>query len=179
MPRKKRVGRPRVYANNAARQKAYRQRRKRSVHFQSQTAEWATPQGLFDSLNLEFNFQLDVCATEENAKCPRFYSRKENGLLQPWVGVCFCNPPYGSQIRHWIQKAFQSSLEGATVVLLIPARTDTHYWHDYVTKASEIRFLKGRLRFGGSPNSAPFPSAVVVFRPTVLSDSEETPDGLR
>lgn len=172
MPRRKRVGRPRVYATNAARQRAYRQRKKRSVHFQSQTAEWATPQDLFDSLNHEFNFLLDVCATAENAKCARFFTKKENGLVQPWVGTCFCNPPYGSQIRHWIEKAFRSSQEGATVVLLLPARTDTQYWHDYVTRASEIRFLKGRLRFGGSPNSAPFPSAIVVFRPPVSLESD-------
>jgi phage N-6-adenine-methyltransferase len=165
MRRRRKPGRPRIHASNAARQKAYRERKKRSVHFLSQTAEWATPQDLFDSLNEEFSFDLDVCATAENAKCSRYFTRQENGLVQQWEGACFCNPPYGSQIKHWIKKAYDSSLLGATVALLIPARTDTQYWHDYVLKASEIRYLRGRLRFGGSANSAPFPSAVVVFRP--------------
>lgn len=146
------------------------------MHFQSQTAEWATPQDLFDALNQEFDFDLDVCATEDNAKCSRFFSISDNGLAQPWVGTCFCNPPYGSQIRHWIQKAFLSSLEGATVVLLMPARTDTQYWHEYVTKATEVRFLKGRLRFGGSLNSAPFPSAVVIFRPPAERSPSQSSD---
>lgn len=170
MSRKRRPGRPRVYASNAARQRAYRQRKKRSVHFQSQTVEWATPQDLYDSLHQEFSFETDVCATPENAKCARFFTKFDDGLSQEWTGHCFCNPPYGSQIGHWVRKAFLSSQRGATVVLLIPARTDTHYWHDYVLKASEIRFLKGRLRFGCSTNSAPFPSAVVVFRPSSTSD---------
>lgn len=99
----------------------------------------------------------------ENVKCARYFTQADDGLSQEWTGHCFCNPPYCSQIGHWVRKAFLSSQSGATVVLLIPARTDTQYWHDFMLRASEIRFLKGRLRFGGSTNSAPFPSAVVVF----------------
>lgn len=136
-----------------------------SVHFQSRTCEWATPQDFFDALDSEFGFGLDVCATPSNAKCKRFFTKEEDGLIQPWFGVCWCNPPYGREIKHWMQKAMRSAQEGgATVVCLVPARTDTKWWHDFVSQASEIRFVKGRLKFGGHRNSAPFPSAVVVFR---------------
>jgi phage N-6-adenine-methyltransferase len=133
------------------------------VHFSSATDLWSTPQKLFDELNREFNFTLDVCAVPENTKCPTFYSPAEDGLLQPWTGVCWMNPPYGREIGKWVQKAYQAAEEGTTVIALLPARTDTAYWHEYVTKAAEIRYLRGRLRFGDAKNSAPFPSAVVVF----------------
>lgn len=134
--------------------------------FTSNTDEWATPQHLFDELNKEFNFTLDVCANEHNAKCKTFFNKELNGLNQIWSGICWMNPPYGRQIRHWIEKAYQSSIEGATVVCLLPARTDTSWWHDYcINGGAEIRFLRGRLKFGDSINSAPFPSAVVIFRP--------------
>lgn len=140
-----------------------------SVHFSSNTAEWATPQDFFDKLNNEFGFTLDVCATTENAKCDRFFTKSDNGLIQHWGGVCYMNPPYGREIGAWIKKAYQESLLGATVVCLVPARTDTRWWHDYVMKAKEIRFLRGRLKFGSAINSAPFPSAVIIFDKQIKS----------
>lgn len=130
--------------------------------FTSNTDLWATPQDFFDRLNEEFGFELDVCAIAENAKCNRYYSPEIDGLKQEWEGVCWMNPPYGRSIGEWVKKAYQSSLAGAIVVCLIPARTDTRWWHDYCMKG-EIRFVKGRLKFGNSKNSAPFPSAIVIF----------------
>jgi len=139
---------------------------KMAVHFSSATDEWPTPQDFFDRLNEEFHFTLDVCATPENAKCPRYYTKRENGLLQKWEGVCWMNPPYGREIGKWVKKAYESALDGATVVCLLPARTDTSWWHDYCMKG-EIRFVRGRLKFGDANENAPFPSVVVVFRPGV------------
>ena len=136
----------------------------KEVMFSSQTDLWETPQDLFDKVNAEFGFTLDVCALPENAKCEKFYSPAEDGLSQSWTGVCWCNPPYGRQIGKWVRKAFFSSVEGATVVMLLPARTDTKWFHDYILHRAEVRFLKGRLKFGGGINSAPFPSMLVVFR---------------
>ena len=136
----------------------------KEVMFSSQTDLWETPQDLFDKVNAEFGFTLDVCALPENAKCEKFYSPAEDGLSQSWTGVCWCNPPYGRQIGKWVRKAFFSSAEGATVVMLLPARTDTKWFHDYILHRAEVRFLKGRLKFGGGINSAPFPSMLVVFR---------------
>lgn len=130
--------------------------------FTSNTDLWETPQDFFDRLNKEFNFELDVCATDENAKCEEYFTEETDGLKQEWTGVCWMNPPYGRQIGKWVKKAYESSLNGATVVCLLPARTDTRWWHDYCMKG-EIRLVKGRLKFGDSKNSAPFPSAVVVF----------------
>lgn len=146
---------------------------KTAVHFSSQTDLHATPQAFFDVLDREFGFELDVCALPGNAKCHRFFTPAENGLNQEWRGVCWMNPPYGRTIKDWIRKAYESSLQGATVVCLIPARTDTAWWHDYVVKAHEIRFVRGRLKFGNAVNSAPFPSAVVVFRPPPQSTAED------
>lgn len=138
---------------------------KHSVHFSSATDDWATPQGYFDAVNKEFGFTLDVCASNENAKCERFFTVSDNGLEKDWAGeVCWMNPPYGKTIKDWMKKAFQSSTSGATVVCLVPSRTDTAWWHDYAMKG-EIRFIRGRLKFGGAKNSAPFPSALVIFRP--------------
>lgn len=135
-----------------------------SVHFSSVSDEWATPQDVFDALDREFGpFTLDPCATPENAKCERYFTAKENGLNQPWGGVVFCNPPYGREIGEWVKKAHAASCRGATVVCLLPARTDTAWWHDYAAKG-EVRFIRGRLRFGGHAKDAPFPSAVVIFR---------------
>ena len=135
-----------------------------SVHFSSRTDEWATPQILFDQLHAEFGFTLDPCATPENAKCPHFFTKAHDGLLQAWGGVVFMNPPYGRVIKAWMKKAFESAQAGATVVCLVPARTDTSWWHDFAMKG-EIRFLRGRVKFGDGRNSAPFPSALVIFRP--------------
>jgi site-specific DNA-methyltransferase (adenine-specific) len=143
-------------------------RRRIAVHFSSATDEWATPQAFFDELDAEFHFTLDVCATSENAKCPRYFTRSEDGLAQPWGQErCWMNPPYGRAIGAWMRKAYEASNLGALVVCLIPARTDTAWWHDYAAKAPERRFVRGRLRFGDANHSAPFPSVVVIFRPRV------------
>ncbi len=137
-----------------------------NVHFMSNTDLWETPQDLFDFLDSEFHFELDVCAIPENAKCERFFSPVEDGLLQGWNGTCWMNPPYGRQISKWVQKAYESSLAGATVVCLVPSRTDTQWFHRFVLDTgAEIRFLNHRLTFVGAPDRAPFPSAVVIFRP--------------
>ena len=129
--------------------------------FTSTTDQWATPQDFFDKLNEEFGFTLDVCALPENTKCSAYYTPEIDGLEQLWHGTCWCNPPYGRGIGAWIKKASEAK---ATVVCLVPARTDTAWWHDYAMKADDIRFIRGRLKFGGSKNSAPFPSAVLVYR---------------
>ena len=134
-----------------------------NLMFSSATDLWATPQDTFDNLNEEFNFTLDVCANQENAKCTNYYTKEDDGLSQEWRGICWMNPPYGREIIKWMEKAYKSSLDGATVVCLVPARTDTKWWHEYSMKG-ECRFIRGRLKFGGHKNSAPFPSAVVVFK---------------
>ena len=134
--------------------------------FSSKTGEWATPQDFFDKLNWRFGpFDLDPCADTHNTKCANFFTEAENGLSKSWSGfTSFINPPYGRGIDKWIAKAYKETREeGTRAVLLIPARTDTKYWHDFVMKADEVYFVKGRLKFGDSENSAPFPSAVVVF----------------
>lgn len=136
------------------------------VMFSSATDEWATPKDFFDTLNKEFDFTLDPCATTDNAKCDKFYTKEQDGLKQDWSGErVFCNPPYGKVIGDWVRKCSEESKKpNTTVVALIPARTDTRYFHEYIYhKAKEIRFIKGRLKFGGCKNSAPFPSMVVVF----------------
>jgi len=133
--------------------------------FTSNTDEWTTPQWLFDQLNMEFGFTLDVCANQENTKCKLYFDKKTNGLLQQWSGTCWMNPPYGRQINKWIKKAYESSLQGATVVCLLPARTDTSWWHEYcINGKAEIRFLRGRLKFGNCKNNAPFPNAIVIYK---------------
>lgn len=134
-----------------------------SVHFSSAAEMWATPMDFFLSAHAEFGFTTDVCATEANAKCDHFYSPEDDGLAQDWRGVCWMNPPYGRVIGDWMRKAYESSLEGATVVCLVPARTDTRWWHDYAQKG-EIRFIKGRLKFGDAKANAPFPLALVIFK---------------
>lgn len=131
--------------------------------FTSATDEWETPPAFFEEVNREFKFTLDVAANAENAKCPMFFTPSQDGLAQAWRGVCWMNPPYGRNIGAWMQKAYLESLEGATVVCLIPSRTDTRWFHSFAMKG-EVRFIKGRLRFGGSKDNAPFPSALVVFR---------------
>ncbi len=129
---------------------------------------WGTPQAFFDELNAEFKFNLDPCATVETAKCPRYFTKEVDGLSQNWDGFSvFCNPPYGSEIKNWVKKA--SEARGGLVVMLIPARTDTKYFHEYIYRKHkvEIRFIKGRLKFVGSQKgsgSAPFPSMLVIFK---------------
>lgn len=134
--------------------------------FSSATDQWATPAEFFEKVNCVFKFTLDVCADSSNAKCKAFFDEGLNGLSQQWNGVCWMNPPYGRDIGLWVKKAFQSALQGATVVCLLPARTDTKWWHDYCSKG-EVMFIKGRLKFGDATSGAPFPSALVVFRPSL------------
>lgn len=161
------------------------------VMFSSKTDLWPTPQAFFDELNAEFNFTLDPCATEDNAKCAKYFTKETDGLAQDWSkDIVFMNPPYGDPehpckpictktkckirgyhnkeyvpgIGDFMRKAYEESKRGATVVCLVPARTDTRWFHDYVYgKADEIRFVKGRLKFGEATNSAPFPSMVIVY----------------
>ena len=138
-----------------------------STLYSSRSDEWPTPQAFFNSLHDEFHFTLDPCATPANAKCPSYFTKADDGLVQDWgTHRVFCNPPYGRTMRMWARKCYVSTLSGATVVLLAHARTDTRWFHDWVYgKAYEIRFVKGRLRFGDGAHSAPFPSLIAVFVP--------------
>lgn len=134
-----------------------------AVHYSSQTDEWATPQDFYDLVDAEFRPELDVCCLPRSAKCARYFTPEDDGLAQTWTGVCWMNPPYGQAISEWVEKAHQSARDnGATVVCLLPARTDTAWWWDYCRHA-EIRFIRGRLRFGTATASAPFPNALVIF----------------
>jgi len=132
----------------------------------SEDMDWEIPQEFFDKLDSEFHFTLDPCATKETAKCDKFYTKKDNGLLQNWADeIIFCNPPYGSAIKHWVKKCHDEARKPSTkIVMLMPARTDTIYFHEYIYHKAEIRFIKGRLKFGNSKNSAPFPSMIVIFK---------------
>jgi len=125
-----------------------------NVHFMSQKLDWQTPDDVYGKLNAEFNFDFDPCPHN-----PTF-----DGLSIDWKESNFVNPPYGREIPRWIKKGYEEHLKGKTVVFLIPSRTDTKWWHDYVMKAKEIRFIKGRLKFKGATNSAPFPSCIVIFK---------------
>ena len=133
--------------------------------FSSATDEWATPIDFFEQLDNEFHFNLDPCANEENHKCELYFTKEQNGLQKSWGGYrVFCNPPYGREIGKWVEKCYKESQKDNTlVVLLIPARTDTKYFHDYIYHKAEIRFIRGRLRFGNGKANAPFPSMVVVY----------------
>lgn len=136
-----------------------------TVLYSSNTCEWETPQDFFDKLNEEFCFTLDPCATHENAKCAKHYTKEEDGLSKDWTGeTVYCNPPYGREMPLWIEKCARHAAGGGIAVMLLPARTDTRAFHAFIYGKAEIRFIKGRLKFGGSKNSAPFPSMVVVFR---------------
>lgn len=141
--------------------------------YSSKSNEWTTPQGFFDTLDKEFQFTLDPASTHENAKCEKHYTVEENGLTQDWSGeTVFCNPPYGRELGRWVKKCYEEGLKpNTTVVMLIPSRTDTKSFHDYILGKAEIRFIKGRLRFGGSTNGAPFPSVVVIYRGTACTDA--------
>ena len=133
-----------------------------NVHFSSQTDLWATPQRFFDELNAEFDFNLDPCALPDNAKCAQFFTPEIDGLKQDWRGYrVFMNPPYGRQIGQWVEKA--ATCNASLVVGLLPARTDTKWFHEHIYNIAEVRFVKGRLKFGNAINSAPFPSMVVVW----------------
>ena len=136
-----------------------------SVLFSSKSIDWSTPQELFDALDKRFQFTLDVCASDKNAKVKRYFTRELDGLGQSWGGErCWMNPPYGREIGPWVEKARREAERGALVVGLLPARTDTAWFHEHVYRAAtEIRFLKGRLKFEGAVASAPFPSMIAVW----------------
>ena len=139
----------------------------KNVMFSSDRIDWETPEWLYKQLNEEFNFTCDVCATKENAKHVNYFSPEDDGLSKKWEGVCFCNPPYGRDVKHWVKKARDESRSGnAKVIMLLPVRTDTQWFHDYIYAKTNtnIRFLRGRLKFGKSTNAAPFPSMVVIFQ---------------
>lgn len=134
--------------------------------FTSRTEEWETPKYVFTALNSKFQFQVDVCATSENAKCKTYFDKSVDGLQRDWSPFrCWMNPPYGKNISKWMKKAFEESQRGALVVCLIPSRTDTKWWHDWVMRASEIQFVAGRISFGNEKQSAPFPSCIVIYYP--------------
>lgn len=150
----------------------------KELMFSSKTCEWATPQDFFNRLNAEFKFTLDPCASAENHKCDKYYTKAEDGLLQDWSGeTVFCNPPYGREIGMWVRKCFCEVFDGncPCAVMLIPARTDTRWFHDYIYNKAETRFIKGRIKFGNQKNSAPFPSMTVIFRKR--QESEEKDNG--
>ena len=134
---------------------------------QSKSDKWPTPQWLFDLLDKEFHFQTDVCASEDNAKCKKYYTKEDDGLSQVWRGTCWCNPPYGREIAAWMAKARESAEHSATVVCLVPARPDTDWWWTNAL-CGEVRFIRGRLKWPGSETAAPFPSAVVVLKKDVV-----------
>lgn len=157
--------RPKPIELNLDQQALAKSRRGQCVHFSSKSDEWPTPQWLFDALDAEFGFTLDPCSTDENAKCRIHFTREQNGLVHDWSGASvFMNPPYGRQIGLWMGKAYDSAAAGSTVVCLVPARTDTDWWHRYAMKG-EIRLFRGRIKFQGAEHAAPFPSALIVFRP--------------
>lgn len=133
------------------------------VMFSSKSDLWSTPDDFFAELDKEFHFTLDVCATADNTKCDDYYTEEMDGLSLKWDGIVWCNPPYGRNINKWIKKAVNAALGGATVVMLLPARTDTKWFHELVYRRAEIRFVRGRLKFGGSNNAAPFPSMICIF----------------
>lgn len=135
--------------------------------FSSQNPNWPTPQELFDELDGKFHFTLDPCADDLNHKCDKYYTEEQDGLAQDWAGeVVFCNPPYGRVIGRWVEKAFREVYAGQCrkAVLLLPARTDTKWFHDFIYHRAEIHFIRGRIRFDGAAYNAPFPSMVVIFR---------------
>jgi len=132
------------------------------VHFSSASADWATPDDLFAELDTIFHFDLDACASPENAQCARYFTKDDDALRQRWTGTVWMNPPYGREINAFMSKAYEESLRGSTVVCLVPSRTDTAWWHKYARRG-QVVFLRGRLKFGGARHSAPFPSAIVIF----------------
>lgn len=140
------------------------------VLYSSRSEEWATPADFYATLDDEFGFTLDPCATRLNAKCRNYYTKADNGLVQDWGRhTVFCNPPYGRDIGDWVKKCFLAAKAGATVVLLVHARTDTRFFHDWMYGKAELRFVRGRLKFGDSSQSAPFPSLVAIYRPDAVA----------
>lgn len=138
----------------------------------SKSNEWSTPQKLYDYLDSRFHFTLDPCATDENHKCEKYYTLKNDGLSKSWKNeVVFMNPPYGGHTKDWLVKAAEEAISGATVVCLIVSATDRSYWHEVIDKsADEVWFLRGRVKFGDSKTTAPFASAIIIFRPLTIDD---------
>ena len=137
-----------------------------SVFFSSNSNEWSTPDDFFKALDSEFHFNLDPCASLLNHKCDNYFTIDDDGLSKSWSGFrVFCNPPYGHQIKYWVQKCYIESVlnSNTLIVLLIPARTDTSYFHDYILGKCDIRFIRGRLKFGGSSHCAPFGSILCIY----------------
>lgn len=134
--------------------------------FTANKDEWETPQGLFDRLNAKYHFTLDAAASDSNHKCAKYYTKDQDGLAQDWGNdTVYVNPPYGRVIVDWVCKAYETHQRyGNTIVMLLPARTDTRWFHDYVYGQADIEFIKGRLRFSGSQCNAPFPNMIVIFQ---------------
>lgn len=131
----------------------------------SNTDEWVTPKEFYKQLNEKYHFTLDPCATDLNHKCNSYFTKEIDGLEQDWVGYrVYCNPPYGREISKWVEKAYNENLKGTFIVMLLPARTDTKWFHDYIYKKHDIEFIKGRLKFNDGKNSAPFPSMIVIMK---------------
>jgi phage N-6-adenine-methyltransferase len=136
-----------------------------SVHFASKKMDWPTPRGLFKELHDEFRFTIDVCASAENACMERYWTERDEGLMKSWEGErVWMNPPYGRQLGRWMLKAATEAGHAELIVALVPSRTDTAWWHEHAMGATEIRYLRGRLKFEGAENSAPFPSCLVIWR---------------
>ena len=131
--------------------------------FQRKKVDYETPPEIFDPLDREFGFTLDVAANDENAKCERYFTEREDGLLQPWSGVCWMNPPFGRTMKKWVKKAFDEWKRGVTVVCLLPSRTNTAWWHDWVVHG-EVRFIRGEVKFVGYDRGLWMPMAIVIFR---------------
>ena len=146
--------------------------------FTSEKDDWTTPDDLFQTLHAEFRFDLDPCADDMNYKCDTYITKEENGLLQDWGGYrVFCNPPYGKEVAKWVKKAHDEVLYGNCLiaVLLLASWTDTRYFHQYILNdAYEIRFVKGRLKFGGAKQSTQFGSMIVIFKKEVVCDESKT-----
>jgi len=144
------------------------------LRFKSATNEWPTPDSLWKPLDDEFGFTLDVCSTHENAKCANHFTLAEDGLKQPWAGVAWMNPPYGAQLARWVKKCHDEAKRGVLVVGLIPVRSNTSYWHDYIM-GNEIRFVRGYPKFGNAKQGLKAPLAVVVWRPQTLCEPYANP----
>lgn len=148
----------------------------RKLMFSNKNNAWCTPRDFFNKLNQEFNFNLDPCCMPKSALCIKYFTPEEDGLKQNWGGyTVFVNPPYGREIGKWVKKSYEESNKPNTIiVMLIPSRTDTRYFHNYILNKAELRFIKGRLKFvdmdyagdekDRKMSPAPFPSMLVIFR---------------